>query len=474
MVFSSIVFIFYFLPVVLILYYTIGKAHISIRNILLLTASIIFYAWGEPKNVILLIVSCIINWALAMIIEKWKNSAKLFVVITCIFNLGMLFLFKYWDFAMTNINAILGEEVLPLHHLALPIGISFFTFQAMSYVIDVYRGCVKVQKNPLYVALYVTMFPQLVAGPIVRYSSIEKQILHRNHTWSGFSAGCVRFVQGFAKKLILANSFAIIADTVYSLSLAGHNLIKIPILLAWMGSFAYTLQIYFDFSAYSDMAIGLGKMFGFEFEENFRYPYISKSISEFWRRWHISLSSWFKDYVYFPLGGSRVETKDKMLANLLVVWMLTGLWHGASWSFLMWGLLNFVFVALEHLTGFEKWEVRGLWKHIYALFVVNMGWVLFRCETLYHLGEYIGNMFGVHRNGFYSPYVGMFFKEFALVWIVGILLCMPIGEQVRTRLMEKGAMVLNVSYVAAMVLIFVVSILYLVKSGYNPFIYFNF
>lgn len=474
MVFSSVAFMFYFLPIVIVLYYTVGKVHIGIRNMLLLVASIFFYAWGEPENVILLIGSCIFNWAMAMILSKWKSVARICLILSCVVNLSILFVFKYWDFVMSNVNSAFGEDMIPLLNLALPIGISFFTFQAMSYVVDVYRGTVKVQKNPFYVMLYVAMFPQLVAGPIVRYSTVEDQILHRTHTWTGFSAGCVRFVQGLAKKLILANTFAVVADTVFDLSLIGHNQMEIPVLLAWMGTIAYALQIFYDFSAYSDMAIGLGKMFGFDFEENFRYPYISKSIAEFWRRWHISLGTWFKDYVYFPLGGSRVQSKDTLLRNLFVVWLLTGLWHGASWNYLMWGLVNFVFIAAERLTGFEKRPVNACWKHIYTLFVVNMGWVLFRCESLYHLGEYVGNMFGLLDNGFYSPYVLVFLKEYAIIWVVGILLSMPVGDKLKQWIKGKSAVLQSVACSAGMLFIFTVSILYLVKSGYNPFIYFNF
>lgn len=474
MVFSSVVFLFYFLPLVLILYYTVGRLHIGIRNILLLIASILFYAWGEPKNVILLVLSSVMNWGMAIILDKWRKFDKLCVVTACVLNLGMLFFYKYWDFTATTLNSLLGSEVIPLLGIPLPIGISFFTFQAMSYVIDVYRKNADVQKNPFYVMLYITMFPQLVAGPIVRYNSIAEQIGSREHTFSGFSSGCVRFTQGMAKKLILANTFAVAADTVFNLTEAGHTFLKIPVLLAWLGSFAYTLQIFFDFSAYSDMAIGLGKMFGFTFEENFNYPYISRSIAEFWRRWHISLGTWFKDYVYFPLGGSRVKSSSRAMTNMLIVWALTGLWHGASWNFILWGILNYVFIAGEHLIGFEKRRVSDGLKHLYTMMVVNLGWVLFRCESMYHLKEYFGNLLGVNRNGFYSPYVAMFLKEYAVFWLAGILLCMPIGGFIKQRLTSRGTVTQGLVYLAGTLAIFAVSLLYLVKSGYNPFIYFNF
>lgn len=474
MVFSSVTFLLYFLPLVLVLYYTVGAVHISIRNILLLLASIVFYAWGEPENVVLLMVSSVLNWAITLVLSRWSGLAKPCVLLACVVNLGVLFVYKYWDFTASSINTVLDTEAVPLLGIPLPIGISFFTFQALSYVVDVYRGQAEVQKNPLYVMLYIMMFPQLVAGPIVRYTTIAEQIRHRRHTYTGFSSGCVRFVQGLAKKLLLANSFAIVADTVYDLTLAGHVILKVPVLLAWLGSFAYTLQIFFDFSAYSDMAIGLGQMFGFTFEENFRYPYISQSVSEFWRRWHISLGTWFKDYVYIPLGGSRVKSKSRMLMNMLVVWALTGLWHGASWNFLLWGILNFVFIAGERLTGFEKRQNHRGWKHLYTMVLVNFGWVLFRCESLYHLREYFGNLFGMNQNGFYSPYVGSFLREYAPFWVIGVILCMPVGDWLRQRLGQKHLFLQNGAYLAGMLGVLVLSALYLVKSGYNPFIYFNF
>jgi len=473
-VFSSVVFLFYFLPPVLILYYTLGRLHTGIQNVLLLIASLLFYAWGEPKNVIWLIASSVLNWGIALILVRWKRYGKLWVAVACGMNLGLLFVYKYWDFAASTVNAILEKEVIPLLGLSLPIGISFFTFQALSYVTDVYRGHAQVQKDPLYVMLYIAMFPKLTAGPIVRYSSIAEQIHSRRHTFGGFSSGCVRFVQGLAKKLLLADTFAVVADTVYGLTEAGHVILKIPVLLAWLGSFAYTLQIFFDFSAYSDMAIGLGQMFGFSFEENFRYPYCSRSMGEFWRRWHISLGTWFKDYVYIPLGGSRVESNTKMLLNLMVVWVLTGLWHGASWNYLIWGILNYVFIAAERLTGFEKSGVRPVWKHLYTMLTVNFGWVLFRCENMYHLREYFGNLLGLHHNGLYSPYVGMFLKEYAVFWLAGILLCMPIDKWMGQRLGKSAVALRSAAYLLGMLALFALSVLYLAKNGCNPFIYFNF
>lgn len=474
MVFSSIAFLFYFLPIVLLLYYTVCRFSIRLRNIFLLAASLFFYGWGEPYYILLLIGSCVFNWAVALALSKWRNADRIWLVIGCAGNLGILFLFKYWNFVISVLDDILGFGTGLTLPLALPIGISFFTFQALSYEIDVYRRTAPVQKNLLNVTLYISFFPQLVAGPIVRYCTVEQQIHHRTHTWDLFSSGCVRFVQGLAKKLILANSFAVIADNIFSMTNAGHRFMAVPVTLAWLGSFAYTLQIFFDFSAYSDMAIGLGRMFGFRFEENFSYPYISRSIGEFWRRWHISLGAWFREYVYIPLGGSRVDSKSRLIHNMLIVWILTGMWHGAAWNFLFWGLLNFAFLVLERLFEFEKREGKTAWRHLYVLLAVNLGWVLFRCESFYQLKEYMGNMFWMNQNGFFSPYTWMFLKEYAWQWGIGILLCTPAAKTAGTRLFKRYPKLAWVVYPAGMMTVFAAAVLYISKSGYNPFIYFNF
>ena len=473
MVFSSIIFLFSFLPMVLVLYYTVGKYSIGFRNLLLLAASLLFYAWGEPEYIWLLILSCLFNWAAAWLVDSRRSRAKFWLTVSVIGNLGVLFVMKYWDFVMGNLNSMFQTEIFPILNMALPIGISFYTFQAMSYVIDVYRKNAAVQKNPLYVALYISLFPQLVAGPIVRYNTVERQLLGRTHSWDRFSKGCVRFVQGLAKKLVLANSFVVIADNIFLMTRAGHTVMQIPVTLAWLGSFAYTFQIFFDFSAYSDMAIGLGQMFGFEFEENFRYPYISRSIGEFWRRWHISMGTWFREYVYIPLGGSR-NGDGRMVRNLFIVWLLTGLWHGAGWNFLLWGMLNFLFIFAERLFDLEKREGGRIWRHIYTLLTVNLGWVLFRCEDFYQLQEYLGNMFWQNQNGFLSPYTWMFLKEYACLWLAGAVLCMPVGEVARGRFKKAAPGLERALYPAGMMALLIISVVYLAKSGYNPFIYFNF
>ena len=341
MLFSSLVFLIVFLPIVLFGYYVLFRKWRPAQNIFLLLASLVFYAWGEPKFVFVMIASILFNWLMGLLADRHrarKKLAGLWIVLDVAGNLGLLFVFKYLMFALNNVNTLFGTA-LPVPQIALPIGISFFTFQAMSYVIDVYRGDGQVQKNPLYVGLYISLFPQLIAGPIVRYQTVADEIQNRKETWADFADGVQRFLIGFLKKVLLANTMAIIADGVFDS--------QKPVCAAAsaLGLIAYTLQIYYDFGGYSDMGIGLGRMFGFHFLENFDYPYISTSITEFWRRWHISLGTWFRDYVYIPLGGSRVK-KPRLVLNLFVVWMLTGIWHGANWTFVAWGFLYFVLLTV--------------------------------------------------------------------------------------------------------------------------------
>jgi len=480
-VFSSISFLFYFLPIVLLVYYVLSFSR-ALQNIWLLAASLFFYAWGEPVYVLLLLTSIIVNYLLGLFEEKWrdrnKSLAKAGVVIACIINLGILFVFKYLTFILNTVNEISETELVRVPEIVLPIGISFFTFQALSYVIDIYRNDTDAQDNPLYVGLYIAFFPQLIAGPIVRYKTIAHQIMHRKHTFEQFSIGTTRFAIGLSKKVLLANNLAVLVDKIFSLNATGKNLYSVPVTMAWLGAICYTLQIYFDFSAYSDMAIGLGQMFGFKFEENFNYPYISKSIGEFWRRWHISLGTWFKEYVYFPLGGSRTKNRDNMVRNTFIVWMLTGIWHGAYWTFIFWGIYNFIFIIIERITGLEKREGHNVAKHIYAMIVITFGWVIFRAESLRTLNEYIGNMFGLNSNGFYTPTVGMMLKEYAPVLILAIIFSMPVARICREKVESiKGgfnSFICRIGYLITLCCVMVYTVICMVKGGYNPFIYFNF
>ncbi|BBF45460.1 probable poly(beta-D-mannuronate) O-acetylase [Lachnospiraceae bacterium KM106-2] len=473
MLFSSNVFIFYFLPIVLLLYYACRWSR-GVQNGILLVASLFFYAWGEPWFVLIMIASIFLNYLFALIID-WKRENKRFtkcvLTISVICNLALLLVFKYTDFFIRNINEVTGAH-LPLAGLALPLGISFFTFQAMSYVVDVYRETGKVQKNPFWVALYIAFFPQLVAGPIVRYSTIDEQIHDRIETWNKFSVGVCRFIAGLSKKVLLSNNFAIIADHIFDSYQGGGC----PISLAWLGAIAYTLQILFDFSGYSDMAIGLGLMFGFKFEENFDYPYISRSIGEFWRRWHISLGNWFKEYLYFPLGGSKVKNKDIVIRNMLVVWLCTGFWHGAEWTFVIWGLLNFVALIFERFTEFEYIQGHNFLKWLYTMFVVVIGWVIFRAENLVYAGNYLASMFGFFTNDWWSDSTWMFVKENFVFFVAGIIFCMPLGRRYNKMIVEKKVTtnIIDILYPVAMMLLFLICVSYLVKGSYNPFIYFNF
>ena len=462
MLFSSTIFLFYFLPLVLALYYTVGRIGIRLRNGLLLAASLIFYAWGEPKNVLLLLASCLANYLFGLAVAGRRKG---FLILAVGFNLGLLFVFKYLNFAVETVNALAGAEILPQTNIALPLGISFFTFQAMSYVIDVYRGDTPVRKNLSDLALYICLFPQLVAGPIVRYNEIQQQLSTRRESLEAVCAGMCRFVGGLGKKLLLANSMGVIADTVFGQTKLWHTQYLVPSTLAWVGAAAYMLQIYLDFSAYSDMAIGLGGMFGFSFPENFNYPYMADSMNEFWRRWHMSLTRWFREYLYFPLGGSRTRNADGMVRNLLIVWLCTGIWHGANWTFVFWGLWNFLFVVLERVAGIDQWP-GAIWRHGYTLLAVLIGWVLFRSDDLYCFFEYMANLFCLNGNGVFSAEAFMLLRENWL-WLAASVLACVSPEDRRRKL--PGAL-----YPAAMLALLGVCVLYLVRGGYNPFIYFNF
>ena len=480
MLFSSIIFLFYFFPIVLFIYYVLSFSR-QLQNIWLFIASIFFYAWGEPVYVLLMLFSILFNAIEGILVEKFKENKKIkknLLVLACFVNIGLLFIFKYLSFFISNINMMSGKTVIAINEIALPIGISFFTFQALSYVVDVYRGDTKAEKNPFYVGLYIAFFPQLIAGPIIQYNSVADQIRNRKSTWNKVSVGCCRFVTGLGKKLLLANNFAIMADYIFNWSSLGQTQYNVPSTLAWLGSITYTLQIYFDFSAYSDMAIGLGLIFGFKFDENFNYPYISKSITEFWRRWHISLSQWFKDYVYFPLGGSKVESNDKMVRNLFIVWISTGVWHGANWTFLVWGMWNFVFILAERFFGYTKGGSHTVLKSIYTLFIVNLGWVVFRAKDLYQAGRFLLNIFALNNNGIYSDMSMVLVKEYWVFLLLGVLFSTPIAKKINRLLVDGKMAYMGIFYAfiypIAMVLLYIVCVIYLARGTYNPFIYFNF
>ena len=470
MLFASTVFIFEFLPAVLLLYYVVLRKFRTGQNILLLVASLLFYAWGEPKYVLIMILSIIVNYLFGLLVDKFRSSkakSRLVIALTVVFNLGVLYIFKYLMFTIENINSIAGLH-LSVPNIVLPIGISFFTFQAMSYVIDVYREKGEAQKNPLNVGLYISFFPQLIAGPIVRYETVAYQIKHRKESFDKFSEGVCRFIIGLAKKVLLANTMAVVAD--YAFDMPNSEL---TVVMAWVGAIAYTFQIFFDFGGYSDMAIGLGKMFGFEFLKNFDYPYISLSVSEFWRRWHMSLGTWFRDYVYFPLGGSRVKSKARLVFNLFVVWSLTGIWHGANWTFLCWGLMYFVLLTIEKLVGWEKKypDKMKLLRRIYTLFFVVMGWVLFRAESIGDGGAYFATMFG--GGNLIDDTTVYYALNYIVYFVIAILVSTPIFKKLSLKANGNNPAIVAVSTVGLCILL-LVSVSYIVKGAYNPFIYFNF
>ncbi len=468
MVFSSLFFLCVFLPIALIIQHF--AVDIKVKNIAILAASLFFYGWGEPKFIIVMLLVTLIDYGAGLFIDNNKDTpkAKIGVIGACVLTLGALMFFKYMNFFTGNIDAIFGTEIKT--SIPLPIGISFYTFQALSYVIDVYRGDVKCQKTYWKLLLYVSMFPQLIAGPIVRYSDVEKEINKRRVTYKKSSQGITRFAIGLFKKAFFAN---LLGETA-ALCLDG-DLSKVSLVKGWVGIIAYFFQIYFDFSGYSDMAIGLGKMMGFSFPENFKYPYASKSVTEFWRRWHITLSSFFRDYVYIPLGGNR---KHHIL-NLFIVWSLTGFWHGASWNFIIWGIYYFVLLVLEKKVYGEKLSrLPGIVQHLYSIFAVLIGWIFFYYEDMSKAGKLLVSMIGVH--GFSGAGDGVMFKNRIILFLLAAVAVTPFAKITTKRLMAKlsaakhGKEVVMVVTIIFQVVTMFISICCLVGSTYNPFLYFRF
>ena len=460
MVFSSFVFLLVFLPLILLLYYISPD---RIKNLVLLLGSLLFYAWGEPVYVLIMLFSTVFDYTNGRLISYFKAGnrnpwAKAVLIVDICGNLGILGFFKYADFFIGTVNSLTGAGI-GLLQIALPIGISFYTFQTMSYTIDVYRGQVPPQRNILDFATYVTLFPQLIAGPIVQYKTVAHELGKRRVGLEDFSEGVYRFSKGLAKKVLLANQIGSLWDTISSMQ-------ELTVATAWLGAIAYSFQIYFDFSGYSDMAIGLGRMFGFHFLENFDFPYVSKSITEFWRRWHISLGSWFREYVYIPLGGNR-KGKLRQVMNLLIVWMLTGLWHGASWNFVLWGLYYGLLLILEKLFLSKIMErLSGVLKHIYSLFLILLGWMIFAQTDMSRLGVYLKAMFGVGVELVNSDF--WYFLSCNGVLLVILVLC---SMNVWKRIPQK---MLGVCKPVLMVLFMALSFAFLVGDSYNPFLYFRF
>lgn len=466
MLFSSIPFLYYFLPAVLILYFIAPK---KLKNSVILLSSLFFYAWGEPKYVILMIVSITVGYILGLLIEKFreKTLSKVFLAISVIFSIGALGYFKYSDFFIANFNAVTGLSV-SLLRIALPIGISFYTFQLLSYTIDVYRGDTPAQKNPITLAAYISLFPQLIAGPIVRYSDVALQLENRTHTFAKISDGIRRFILGLSKKILIANALGELCD----IFRASEDK---SVLFFWLYAVSFTLHIYFDFSGYSDMAIGLGKIMGFDFMENFNYPYISKSVTEFWRRWHMSLGTWFRDYVYIPLGGNRVS-KPRQFFNILVVWLLTGFWHGAEWNFPVWGLYFAILLLIEKSFLLKKLNKSKVISHVYVMFLVIISFVIFNAADMSVAFSDLAGMFGLAGVPVSSAEFVYYLRSYLLVIVIAIIGATPLPKKIVEKIREKetGNKVINLIEPAVCIILFVMITAYLVDGSFNPFLYFRF
>jgi len=465
MLFTSISFLYYFLPALIIIYFITPKKY---KNIILLIASLLFYFYGEPKYVFLMIAEIIIAYIGAILIDKYKNQSKNILIITLFIHVFLLIIFKYTDFIIQTINDISNANI-KLLNIALPIGISFYTFQIISYIIDVYNGKVKVQRNIIKLATYVSLFPQLVAGPIVRYQTVEKELDNRVHSFNNFAYGIRRFSVGLAKKVLIANALGELCSKSSATS-------EETVVFFWIFGISYMLQLYFDFSAYSDMAIGLGRIFGFHFPENFNYPYISKSITEFWRRWHISLSTWFKDYVYIPLGGNR-DGKYKQIRNILIVWLLTGIWHGANWTFLIWGLLFGIILIIEKifLNKFME-KLPSFIRRIYVLFIVMILFIIFSSDNMSVALSNIKGLFGMNGEAFINDYTLHYLKSYLPVLIIALFGTTPCIKILIDKLRKNKYVnnIINILEPILIVVILVVVTSYLIDNSYNPFLYFRF
>ena len=466
MLFSSIPFLYYFLPLTLLCYFLAPR---RAKNAVLLLFSLVFYAWGEPKYVLFMVASILQGYLFGRLVEKYRNyprRSKLFLTVSVLFSLLLLGYCKYADFFIRSFNAVTGLSV-PLLRVALPIGISFYTFQILSYVVDVYRGTVAAQRNLIDLGTYIAMFPQLIAGPIVRYADIEPQLKERRSTPDMIAAGAQRFVLGLAKKVLIAN-------VLYQLITVYKSTTQPSVLYSWMYAAAYMLHIYFDFSGYSDMAIGLGKIFGFYFAENFNYPYISRSATEFWRRWHMSLGSWFRDYVYIPMGGNRVAPARRYF-NILVVWILTGLWHGADWNFVLWGLFFAVFLIMEKGFLLKPLQKLPVLSHLYTLLLVAVSFVIFDSAGLSEAATHLGRMFGAGGVPLVTGEALYYLGSYAVTFIIAIIGATPFPTRMAKQFSEgKGGRALSILAPAALVLVLAVVTAYLVDGSFNPFLYFRF
>lgn len=468
MVFSSVVFLYIFLPIMLLVYFIVPK---KFKNAVMIIASLIFFAWGEIRYIFIMLILAVMDYFCGKKIDKYfdnKKKKRLYLGIDVGVNLLILFFFKYADFIISNINLITGFNI-PLLNIPLPIGVSFNTFQSLSYIIDVYRGTVKCEKSFYNYLTYTTLFPQIIAGPIVRYETVDEELVDKKISMNNFTKGMKRFILGLGKKVLIANN----VGKLWSIIESGSYITLSPA-LAWLGLVAFALQIYFDFSGYSDMAISLANIFGMNFDENFNYPYISKSITEFWRRWHITLSSWFKDYIYIPLGGNR-KGLAKQIRNILIVWFLTGAWHGASWNFILWGLYFGVILILEKMFLLKFLEkIPAIFRHIYTIFLVLISWLIFAFEDLGKIGEYFKALFNFNYSYSYNSEGIYYLKNYAIIIIIGIILSTPIITKLLKKMETKNKLLPSLITSFIYIAIFIFSTSYLVSDSFNPFLYFRF
>lgn len=483
MLFTSLTFIFVFLPIMLSIYYLLSFSKVC-QNIWLLIGSLLFYVWGgTPEYLPVMLSAVLLNIFSGIVIAKMREkqhsgSAKVIMILAVIADTVFLMMFKYLGFWEENINMLARGEVVSFVELAAPLGLSFFVLRAIAYNVDIYRGKTKPGKNFINIALYFLFFPTTISGPLVSYEDFQTIATSKKWNFRRFTVGACRFVIGLAKKVLIAENMAIVANRVFDLSTIGREGFEVPVLFAWMGIIAFALQIYFDFSGYCDMAIGIAYMLGYKLEENFDYPYAAGSVTEFWRKWNISVSNWFKEYVYFSMGGSHVKTKDKIIRNMFLTWMLVGLWHGADWTFIFWGIWNFLFIFMERFLSFRERTIPMSLRRIYTLFVCLMGWVTFRGKDLYQVGEYYKNMFGMNRNCLFGEVTQIFLHEYWYWFIAAILFAFPIAKAANGWLMEhQNSVITKINYVVypiCLLIIFALSVVYIRQGVNSAFIYFTF
>lgn len=475
MLFTNFVFLFYFFPTAVVIYYLLGFSR-SLRNLWLFLISMFFYGWAEPLYVFGLLSLIVLNLGLGLIIEKTKNK-KSFLKFAISLNILTLFVLKYWNFIISTVSEMFGYEFLFNFGLHIPIGISFFVLRAISYLVDISKGRTRACRNPVDLGLYFAFFPVIIAGPLVSFEDMQVQLKGRQHTLKRVAVGFSRFTQGLAKKVILANSFALIATRIFELSTIGISVYDVPALLAWLGAFTFVLQIYFDYSAYCDMAIGLGLIFGFKFPENFNYPVSAKTVTQFWRKFNITLFGWFDRYLVEALYRDNKKSKDRVVRNTFVLWVLLGLWHGPNWTFLIWGIFNFALIIAEDFFDLEHLSVKPFFLRMYTTFAVTMGFVIFRCKDLYQAGIYVGNMFGKNYNGFFSDIAVMYLREYGVLYVLGIMFATPLARRINTKLINKkwGKMTLlyNMAYPVVMIVIFIVTLAYIMVSGQTEFVFYR-